>query len=663
MSHESTAPADLSNMGIDLSQMFRPSWTLETKESSDTTARLAAKFDEGDRPERSDRNLRRGGGGDRHDRRGGRDARENRGPGAERGGPRPEGRREGQGAQGRGPRREGGRDRHERRGGREERAPRTEPLAKPMLEGWKLQLVPEAAAIEGIARQVRSRAKAYPLFELARLIVQLSDRYSVKLQSEGETSSELYRAKLDGSLWQTRKEASSHLLSKHLEKFYRRSSVTTEPPKGAFNVVAQCGMSGVLLGPPNHHEYTSRLIALHASRFKNMPFELYKSRIRMMRDEALIEQWKTEQSTKTVFNPIEPGSEKEEAATTVTAPEAEIPSSAPAESETDVSLGTPKAEVATEETTIADVETPEAVPEPIAEAASEIAEAESTPAAEEPSPDSPEVVGETSSEAPSEAIATGLSFEEVTAHFNEHHAANEVEPAGGEITLAGAVALHGSTPLLRELLLKNLQEMDRFPLPLAQVLGKELTGRGLQLFKSHKKIINVSVARPRYLDRETTPIGEGFRAIIDYLEAHPKQPRDKQWAALLAQRPDPVAEGTEASAVSEEERIKRREQALATDLLWLLHQGHVIDFAMGNLQAATRPAPKQEPHKKEQKEGVADAATTAPVVEDALAEEVIVTQEAIEAATETPEIVSVPEVTEPVPPASSAPETQEPKFG
>lgn len=661
MSHESTAPADLSNMGIDLSQMFRPSWTLEAKESSDATARLAAKFDEGDRPERSDRSPRRGG-GDRHDRRGGRDARESRGSGTERGGPRHEGRREGQGAQGRGPRREGGRDRHERRGGRDERGPRPEPPAKPMLEGWKLQLVPEAAAIEGIAKQVRSRAKAYPLFELARLIVQLSDRYSVKLQSEGETASELFRVKFDGSLWQTRKEAASHLLSKHLEKFYHRSSVTTEPPKGAFSVVAQCGMSGVLLGPPNHHEYTSRLITLHASRFKNMPFELYKSRIRMMRDEALIEQWKTEQSTKTVFNPIVPDSEKEEAAATaVTAPEAEIPSSAPAESETDGSVGTPAAEIATEEPTVTDVETPEAAHEPIAEAAPETAKAESTSAAEESSPDSPEVAGETSSEAPSEAVATGLSFEEVIAHFNEHHAANEVEPVGGEIMLAGAVALHGSTPLLRELLLKNLQEMDRFPLPLAQVLGKELTGRGLQLFKSHKKIINVSVARPRYLDRETTPIGEGFRAIIDYLEAHPKQPRDKQWAALLAQRPDPVAEGTEASAVSEEEKIKRREQALATDLLWLLHQGHVIDFAMGNLQAATRPAPKQEPHKKENKEGVADAATTAPVVEDALAKKVVVTEEVIGAIAETPEFVAEPEVTEPTAPTNHAPETQEPR--
>ena len=40
------------------------------------------------------------------------------------------------------------------------------------------------------------------------------------------------------------------------------------------------------------------------------------------------------------------------------------------------------------------------------------------------------------------------------------------------------------------------------------------------------------------------------------------------------------------------ETLKCREQALGADLLWLLHQGHVIDFAMGNLQAATRPVPK-----------------------------------------------------------------------
>lgn len=632
MSDESNAPADLSNLGIDLSQMFRPSWTTEASGGPDATARLAAKFDEGERPARGDRHDNRAGrqgghGGDR-----GRDRRPRRegprGAGGEGRGraPHQEGRREGQGA----PRREGGRGRDDRRGPRDARGQRPEPTPKPTLEGWKLELVPDAAAIEGIAKQVRSRAKAYPLFELARLILQLSDRYNVKLTPGSDQTAGLFRAKQDGSLWPSRKEAISHLLSRHLGKFYRKSSVATEPPKGAFTVVAQCGMSGVLLGPPNHHEYTSRLIALHASRFKNMPFEVYKSRVRMVREEALIEQWKSEQSTKTVYIPLVPGSEfLESDAQVVVEPvaksEAVVESPAPVEAEESTPAETPA-----EEPTVAVSETPETPEEgtpeePLAEATEE---KPATPASEE----------------------GGLTLEEATAHFQEHHAANEVESAEGELTLSGRAALHESTPLLRELLLNNLREMDRFPLPLAQVLGKELTGRGLQLFKSHKKIINVSMARPRYLDRETTPIGENFRGILEYLEAHPNQRRDKQWTALLRLRtgaaeetsaattaPAPVESQQEAGAVTETptpaipsaapdaETLKRHEQALGADLLWLLHQGHVIDFAMGNLQAATRPAPKQ-PSKKEA------AASETPFTENdhaVVAESVAVTEEVV----------------------------------
>ena len=662
MSDDSKPPADLSSLGIDLSDMFRPAWTTET---SDSSARLAAQFDEGDRPQRFE-----GRGGDRgRDRGPGRDARSprpDRGPRPDR--PRPEGRREGPGGsgsgqgtgQGRGPggtrpntgpgassrtvapRGAGDRDRGDRRGPRDERDRRPEPAPKPILEGWKLQLVPEFAAIEGIAKQIRSRVKAYPLFELARLIVQLSDRYSVRLQADNEETPQLFRAKADGSVWQTRKEAVSHLLSKHLGKFYRKSSVTSEPPKGAFSVVAQCGMSGVLLGPPNHHEYTSRLISLHAERFRNMPFEAYKSRIKMMRDEALIEQWKTEQSTKTVYIPVteEVDSPAIEETLAASQPVTEI---VPLAEEQAIVEGTTESAAETP----AEEKTEEAAPSE--EVVTETIAAAEEPAAEEISSEeeetSPALDGNQSKSEES------LTLEQITAHFNEHHAEREIESLGHDITLSGAVALHGSSPLLRELLLQNLQEMDRFPLVLAQVLGKELTNRSLQLFKSHKKIINVSMARPRYLDRETTPIGESFRTILDYLESHPNQHRDKQWAALLALRTetsasapsDPSAtintdaaatttpvesvaetvvviaeveaspETTEApiplevvptaeirkervpSPAVDAETLKRREQALGADLLWLLHQGHVIDFAMGNLQAATRPVPKAPP--------------------------------------------------------------------
>lgn len=648
MSDESNAPADLSNLGIDLSQMFRPSWTTETAGASEATAMLAAKFDEGDRPSRGDRHDRQGRPGGRGPRRDGergprREGPRNAGPRGNGGqggegrdrGPRPEGRRDGKTG--------GGRGRDDRRGARDPRERRPEPPQQPVLEGWKLDLVAEEPAIEGIAKQVRSRAKAYPLFELARLILQLSDRYSVKLTPESDQTAGLFRVKRDGSLWTSRKEAVNHLLAKHLGQFYRKSSVATEPPKGAFTVVAQCGMSGVLLGPPNHHEYTSRVISLHTSRFKNMPFEVYKSRIRMVRDDALIEQWKSEQSTKTIYIPMTPGSENETPAAQEPAvpPTAESVITTEAVAVNEVAEGT--------ETPLSGDITPAAASEESATAEAPAGE----PAPESAESDTAEPEAVTEQEVPAEAAAEestapaaseegGLSLEQATAHFQEHHAENEVEAAEGEITLSGRTALHDSTQLLRELLLKNLREMDRFPLPLAQAIGKELTGRGLQLFKSHKKIIHVSMARPRYLDRETTPIGENFRAILEYLEAHPNQRRDKQWSALLALRTEtaetaasPAPEGSAesqadaaataetapeadadtiqatvtpaASATPDAETMKKREQALGADLLWLLHQGHVIDFAMGNLQAATRPAPKQ-PSKKDSAAATATAA-------------------------------------------------------
>jgi len=565
MSDEPNAPADLSNLGIDLSEIFRPSWTTETAGPSDATARLAAKFDEGDRPARGDRP-------DRSGRQGGRDG--DRGP--RRSGP-PTDRDRGARPGGRRDAKSGGRDREDRR----ERRP--EPAPIPTLEGWSLELLPDAIAVDGIAKQVRTRAKAYPLFELARLILQLSDRYSIKLTPASDQIPGLFRVKLDGSLWTSRKEAVNHLLSKHLGKFYRRSSVATEPPKGAFAVVAQCGMSGVLLGPPNHHEYTSRLITLHSSRFKNMPFEMYKSRVRMVRDEALLEQWKGEQSTKTIYVPVTPGSEG-------------------TESEEPASIEPPDVPVAESEPVI---ETPAPVE---AESPAEESPAAETPAEEtvlevietsEPSDEGTPVESSSeNSEATPEATISevgGLTLEEATAHFQEHHAANEVEDAEGELRISGRAALHESTQLLRESLLTHLREMDRFPLPLAQAVGRELTNRGLQLFKSHRKIIHVSMVRPKYLDRTTTPVAQGFVSILEYLEAHPNQPRDKQWNALLSGRTEIPEEGEVAPR---EKILECREKALGADLLWLLHQGHVIDFAMGNLQAATRPAPKQ-PAKKE----------------------------------------------------------------
>ena len=55
--------------------------------------------------------------------------------------------------------------------------------------------------------------------------------------------------------------------SKHFDTFYQAERTATEPPKGNYTFVAQCGMSGVILGPPNYHDYQNQLRKLHAGTF------------------------------------------------------------------------------------------------------------------------------------------------------------------------------------------------------------------------------------------------------------------------------------------------------------------------------------------------------------------------------------------------------------
>ncbi|HEY8902296.1 MAG TPA: hypothetical protein VIM48_01230, partial [Chthoniobacterales bacterium] len=170
------------------------------------------------------------------------------------------------------------------------------------------------------------------------------------------------------------------------------------------------------------------------------------------------------------------------------------------------------------------------------------------------------------------------SLAEVEAHFRQHHVAGTVIKIRERVIVPGSAALNDSAPAVLNLTRGIWSELDRFPLPLAHILGQQLAGRGLQIFKAHDNITFVGVARPKYLDRTSSPVSEALGAMLDYIEAHPKTPRAEQWKALVALRPAPEADAED-----------HRETAVAADLSWLLHEGHVIDFARGNLEAARKP--------------------------------------------------------------------------
>ena len=359
--------------------------------------------------------------------------------------------------------------------------------APPMFTGWSVDFIPNLRVVDGIAKQVKTEARAYPLFELTRLILEKPDRYELlftRLASVEKKASPLFQYVGDGGLWLSEKEALAHVLKKERDQFYRCEKITTEPPKGNYTCVGVCGMSQKLLGPPNHHEYQTKIRELHAEQFSHLPLEVYKSRIQLLRDEETLQRWKEEQSSQDHYFPI-----------------------------------------ATKEGEDALV------------------------------------------------LKTLLEVEE---HFKKHHAVTQLVEVGEKIKLSGQAAMSFSASPIHFFVKNAIEEMRRFPLRLSQFLAEDLMDRGLQVFKAHENITYVSVARPRCLDRATTPVAENLSAMLAYLEAHPKAPRAEQWRGLV-----------ELRVLSEEMSEAEREASVAKDLSWLIHQGYVVNYALRGLQVVS----------------------------------------------------------------------------
>lgn len=371
-----------------------------------------------------------------------------------------------------------------------------------------MALLPEEKGVDSLARQIKLTGRAYPLFEIARLVLQKPDRYLVKFsvvkQPDGRVAQPLFVCNLDQTLWLREDDAVAHLLAKHFATFYELGRVATEPPKGTYTFVAQCGLSGVILGPPNYHDYQAKLRKLHQERFAHLPFDVYKGRVRIVRDEAVIKQWLQEQSFKAEY-------------TCLNVPEA-------------LKLH---------------------------------------------------------------------SREEVERHFREVHLPNVVRTVEA-CTLHGPAAHALPCLPLRTLVRRAVEEQQKFPIRVVNVLSQQFAARGLQFFKVNKTVTHVAVARPHYLDVANTPVSDGCRRIIEFVHAHPRCTRRQLLAALAPSEP-PLAKPAGESAPPEDRQAVRPadaqpptpEQAtVIADLHWLIHQGHVIEFADGFLETAKPPAPK-----------------------------------------------------------------------
>ena len=64
-----------------------------------------------------------------------------------------------------------------------------------------------------------------------------------------------------------------HMIKEHIDDFMVKEEHEGEMPSGSFSCVAQCGFSGTLLGPPNHHSYAEKIKEIHSHGYRNMSLE------------------------------------------------------------------------------------------------------------------------------------------------------------------------------------------------------------------------------------------------------------------------------------------------------------------------------------------------------------------------------------------------------
>lgn len=168
----------------------------------------------------------------------------------------------------------------------------------------EIRLLPESKALGSVIRHVQSSLRAFPLRDIANLFLDKPGSCLLRMEAlkdqQKENQITLFQCKICGLPALSEEEIKEHLLSKHLGDFFDIEDIDCEPPSGVFNCVARCGLSGELLGPPNHHSFRVRLREM-LSRYPEMTEEAYRARIEMVREPEVIEQWRQQCTKKRIY--------------------------------------------------------------------------------------------------------------------------------------------------------------------------------------------------------------------------------------------------------------------------------------------------------------------------------------------------------------------------
>ncbi len=144
-------------------------------------------------------------------------------------------------------------------------------------------------------KRLRATARTYQLFEIAHLLLEKPERYVVVVSNKPARSDEpvapLFYSVPGHLPFETEEAAISHVLANHLDQFFDIEEIEVEAPKGNFQMVNRCGITGELLGPPNYHRYQEFMQRHYSARITGMSFDRFQSKIETVKEQEQIDAW------------------------------------------------------------------------------------------------------------------------------------------------------------------------------------------------------------------------------------------------------------------------------------------------------------------------------------------------------------------------------------
>ena len=460
---------------------------------------------------------------------------------------------------------------------------------------------PEDTSFNTLVQTIRKSCRTVELFEIARTVVAKTDRFVVVVAHKPQYASEgsaprpdagaataepasgpapkpprpqFHLSVPDGIPFESDEAAVGHVLGNHLDKFFDTAEVEVDPPKGNYQVINKCGITGELLGPPNYHRYNQIVIQHYTAKIgSRMSIEAYRSRIETIRDPEVVNQWLAKMKKTTRYTWKQNGAPK------------------PVEAIGEIAVSP-----------VPDIGDTAAAPAP--EVPVDGGAASVAPTAAAPVPAGP---------------LTFDSLEEARVYLLTE-ARDKVVRTSENARFHGKIAETMPQGEIRRAIEGALERQRRFPLDTANALRGRLRREHFTIFKKGSKGVSYVCAVKRKFRVPGQTFADSIGALISFIETNAMVRASELAQKFLRIAMAPPAKTVEtpapATATSEggndaaaapiteapkadhgltlEERTKIIR--LQGDLIWLVREGYVTEFIDGRLFA---PPPVVEARKKE----------------------------------------------------------------